>query len=416
MRFLESLSLGRLISFLREHIQTKEDFFREDAKTGFDKSNVESLFRKITFQISDFWGVSREAVAGRMPHIKIAKTTGSGLSIAEYNSAENSVTVNEGYLNNYDSYKGQLFNSLEPALAEESCHFIETIVKSKVGVKEDGGVKEFFGILSRLYIAESMNIARFKEEYKKLFEESMNFTQKLEQSQANIDNIFDESDRRMQDIERQLASQDDELDAMMTRGASSEDIESINVKRRELLQQMWKEIGQSLVDIDAESKKAKHLSYYPAYSFYHHIKKMRPVDRLDLLRKKPDDVIEFLMAPQERRLENLRRRLSEVGGKEQEIDKILEDRFSQSQLETKNYVETGQFFENIETEAMNNEERNKMPQKSSLPVSKTVTVHETRDTPKYQESSGESHAKRQRRFVLNVSMSEKEMKKAGIKF
>jgi hypothetical protein len=403
--------IGRIKGLFKS---SDDEFFHSEKKGELGKKSIDLLFRKITFQLSDFWGIPRNDVVRKMPSVSLVELPKQNSTITWFDSTKNTVTINKTYLENYDDYKDQLFNSLEPALAEESCHFLETMIKIKADVKADENVKEFFGIISRLYVAEGMNIVKFKEEYKKLFAESMNFTKRLEQSQRNIEKIFDDSENKMIEIEKQLVEQDDVLDSLLTKGADTDEIEAIKVRRRQLLEQMWRETGKSLIDIDSEAKSAKHLTYYPAYSFYYYIRKMRPVERFELLKENPDKIIETVLEPQEIRLENLRSRLSEVSSREEEIDRIIESKMQNSFLETKNYVETDRFFENVE---------NEVPHAQVPPAqSRAISVPENAE-PEPAPSQIEEEpvhipieGSKRKKVVLNVNMTEKEMKKAGIKF
>jgi hypothetical protein len=315
-----------------------------------------SLVNGFSALLADFWGIPRSKVSRYIPGVLIfnEETHPKVVDIIQmaYNISDNEIYVNESFLADYDPNNISSLNSLEPIVAEEVCHFMHYLANSDSEREPDMAVSEFFAMISRMYIAERMNPSKFSSDYKEVLDSAVKFSQSIKKIDDGIDSLskaFDKIFEKMDNIE-----------------GNSPDVLKAGV----------------LNDVD-------HLYYYHASAYYYEIKAMDPQQRLAILRMPYDEIIDYIIEPQLKRL--------------QELDMLRSERLQQRAAnESVSYPQSAEFFERQDVEA---------EQPRSVPVEEPVE-------PQIEEEPVNIpiEGSKRKKVVLNVNMTEKEMKKAGIKF
>jgi hypothetical protein len=340
--------------------------FNTDARAGYGRlgeadkkaflGQLTSLVNGFSALLADFWGIPRSKVSRYIPGVLIfnEETNPKVVDIIQmaYIISDNEIYVNESFLADYDPSNISSLNSLEPIVAEEVCHFMHYLANSDSEREPDMAVSEFFAMISRMYIAERMNPSKFSSDYKEVLDSAVKFSQSIKKIDDGIDSLSKAFDKIFEKM--------DDIEG------NSPDVLKAGV----------------LNDVD-------HLYYYHASAYYYEIKAMDPQQRLAILRMPYDEIIGYIIEPQLKRL--------------QELDMLRSERLQQRATnESVSYPQSAEFFERQDVEA---------EQPKSVPVEEPVE-------PQIEEEPVNIpiEGSKRKKVVLNVNMTEKEMKKAGIKF
>jgi hypothetical protein len=318
------------------------DSQREDLE-----GKMEPVARGIASVLAEFWNIPKGSVLDELPRIRVFKEEeypGIKGTMTLFDEYSRMIIVNAKYLTSYETYGNQMLNSIEPALAEEICHYMEWYIKKEMHVKSDSNVKEFFGMVSRLYVADKLGYKDFNTEYRRLFGQAINFKNDLDKANGRIENLFG---GKLDDIEKDLTAQEDLLDKSLKSGGVTKESDEIKNNLSKLLGKMFAESYPKIKDIEEEAFRIKHMTYHPAYAYYYQIIKMKPQERFSLLSKEPSEIVRTIMEKQERKLEAIKRLADKAPDKEAELDKIVEKSRGRATTESLKDVETGGFLEGI---------------------------------------------------------------------
>ncbi|OGI12195.1 hypothetical protein A3K64_02580 [Candidatus Micrarchaeota archaeon RBG_16_36_9] len=296
--------------------------FGKEKELAIEMSSIKSeehalqeLAYKLTLQLVEFWGIpSSLQVQAFVPKVKICdkdeykKFIGKEdadidkeVPIAEYLKFSwgnaHYVVINKKWFSN--EFSSGLMHSIKPSLAEEICHFIQDAIEEKSG-KPDIFVKEFFGAISRLYVAEQIP-ELFKGEYRNLFNNAIELSTKFE----NTKNAIRYFESMYQSNNPQFEAQN----------------KVISEKISEL---------KDVLD---------HLAYYPAVAYYYEIRKMSPQERYKLLNMNFTDLKNYIIGPQIRKLEEIRIKVMQRRQVKVEREKAINA-----------YPESSHFFQGVDDE------------------------------------------------------------------
>lgn len=311
--------IKKQIEGTEDYPESKEFFQRAALEAGKEEygrgaKSLDEVAKDITLQLAEFWGIpSSLQIQAFVPKVKVCgkeeykKLIGEedadidkDVPVATYtkfswgNVYSHCIVVNREWFSNMLS--SNLMFSIKPVLAEEIGHFIQNTVEASTG-KPDIFVKEFFGMISRLYIAEQSS-ELFKGEYRNLFNSAIEFSAKFER----IKNLIRYYESEVQPNNPQFEARNAEISEKISELKSSLD----------------------------------HLAYHPAVAYYYEIRKMSSQDRYKLLNMNFTDLKNYVIGPKMRELEAIRLKVMQRKQTTAERERNLQS-----------YPESDQFFENV---------------------------------------------------------------------
>jgi hypothetical protein len=299
-------SFRKAIRKLIEYWENKErlDVTKKKEVLG----QITSLSYGMTALLADFWGIPRKSVSRYVPSVVIfnQETHPKLKDVPDlkkvdqmgYYPVDNIIYVNESFLANYDVNSVKVRDSLEPVIAEEVCHFLHQYISRVLGVEFSTEASEFFAMISRLYVAERMNNAKFLGEYKSLLQEAANFSAQLksyEDSVADVRKVAEATPDILENLERMF-----------------QDLEEQTGRKLHMMESVQK------ADV-------KHQYYNHAYVCYYEILRMDPQQRFGLIRMPAKEVIKFVIEYQLEKMYGIKRALDSSENKDEIFKKIMED-------------------------------------------------------------------------------------------
>jgi hypothetical protein len=252
-----------------------------------EEDALQGLVEKLSFQLADWWGIPRTKISFFIPKVRIfskeeMENEGKVVATAFQKTTLNNFMTSYRIVINKDWYSNEFFaghlTSVKSAMAEEVCHFLEEEVKTVMGIPENEYVSEFFGLVSRFFIAEQ-NKGLFKEEYRNCLKIAVDFNEKY----SEYMNLLIENNN----LEQSLRNVPLETPRLKELEAESERIKA--------------EIQGHL----------NHLSYYPASAYYFEIKKLSPIERFALLTKAPNEIVNAIIGRQEEKLIEIKNKMQQ---------------------------------------------------------------------------------------------------------
>jgi len=240
-----------------------------------EQEALQELTDKLAFELSDWWGIPRDKIKGRIPKIETISSdemyfmTGSGRNLGLYSFEKNKIFLNsyvasEKHLAVYpEQDEKYTLYSVKGVIGEEVGHFIEDFVKTDLNINlNDVDVSEFFGLTSSLFIAEKIP-QLFKEEYRKYLLEAANFSE--EKKNLEI---------RLAYLEKQkMEAEQPQKPVLGITGFTSYTSSLARFASKETIKNQIKECQTQI----------EHLSYYPAVAYYYEMRKMTPQERYKLI-------------------------------------------------------------------------------------------------------------------------------------
>lgn len=274
--------LDRFKNLFRKTTEIPEE--HEDKEIIVKRRQIQSLVYGISAQLADFWGIPRKEISKYIPRVWIVTerqypNIDEKLPIGGYSHDSNSIFINEHYAKTYKNI-AELTLHLEPVLAEEICHFFYYYITEKKHIGFSKFITEFFGLNSRLYVAEKLNINEFRRWYAGYL-----------QSATNFSNFKRDLDRIIEGLQNYLISPQE------IRGA------------RKLF-----DISNVKDNLTHALALKTHLYYFPAAAYYHEIKKLSPAERYKLLKMKPSEVLNYIIGPQIKKLDEIKKKIEEREG------------------------------------------------------------------------------------------------------
>lgn len=237
-------------------------------KLGKERS-LQELFDKLTYELADWWGIPPALFSENLPKVKIVNTkemrdvthdsrTPGGffpglnavyfaswlvgerqMTPLMYGQSEETKEMDSKALLR-SRIEPLSITSLKPMVAEEACHFLEDLVKTRIHIKDDEYVSEFFGMVSRFYIAEQVPEM---------------FTKDL---QTFIKKAVEVSDKEAK-LRQQLESLNNEVPGNLI------------------------EYEKNKMEVQKIEEELAHLAYFPASAYYYDVRKMTKNQRFELL-------------------------------------------------------------------------------------------------------------------------------------
>jgi len=313
--YMDKLPESPQISVLSKMLMTVGGKIGKEKETTLRKQiDLQDLTDRISLKLAGFWGISKDKIF--TPFIKILSAEEAkklGVPILKMFPKEpigSDILINSEYLSN--EFQGRM--DIKSVLAEEVCHSMEDFIKA-YGYKEDKYVAEFFGLISRLYIAEQ-SPELFKDEYKKFLH-----------SKSAI--FFSEEKKQVDSLLAQCEQDKKMLRHLQIEGRQPANLVEIKIGKIE----------------DAERKLndyRDHLAYYPAAAYYFEIKRMDPDEREKLYEMSNDEIRKNVIEGKAEKI------LLEIGEKIQEREERLVEESVKADLKIPQEAETAQFFERTE--------------------------------------------------------------------
>jgi len=240
-----------------------------------EQEALQELTDKLAFELSDWWGIPRDKIKGRIPKIETISSdemyfmTGSGRNLGLYSFEKNKIFLNsyvasEKHLAIYpEQDEKYTLYSVKGVIGEEVGHFIENFVKTDLNINlNDVDVSEFFGLTSSLFIAEKIP-QLFKEEYRRCLLEAANFSKEKKNLEIQL-----------ADLEKQkMEAEQPKKPVLGIKPGTNYTSSLAKFASKETIKNQIKECQTQI----------EHLSYYPAVAYYYEMRKMTPQERYKLI-------------------------------------------------------------------------------------------------------------------------------------